>query len=277
MPFHKRMTCQQPVTILVAGPNGRTAFRYQNFSDETGKGRHGLLTGDPSNSTAEITIVDANFGTIQLSARSVISFLIAPPVTNGLIIDINGTNLVGFNGARTSGNDDFNINASPLQTEIIDAINDVANSFAANYVASAYEDFVILTTVATGYVTNTDTISSSIPGEISVSPFSGGGQTEGWSTITIGDRNLVSGVDWEVVETDPALSAASLAASISRIPGYSATALANVISILGPNGDSFNPEFSALQDGPVPNFVLVPGDGKVQYGTQSIGAVEIIK
>lgn len=279
MSMYKRMTCQQAVTILVPRVGTRTGFRYQNFTDETGKVRYGLLTGDPDRSTGTITISDATFGTVDVPSCSMINVL-NTTMTAGIIITINGNPLEGTVAPRVpgTGDDAFCIGAADVIQEIVDAINDASNSFAADIVASIIaegENQIKLEAVTPGYISNNMAITSSIPEEILVSDFSGGGQSAGKSKLYIGDMTLVPGLDWEVVEGNINASAHNLTDSISRISGYSATHLAGVIDVLGPTGSSFNPRFEALNVGTT-NFEVSPEDGKINVVGQTLGPIGII-
>lgn len=273
MSFKKRITCQQPITILVAGPN-RTGFKYQNFSDESNKSFVGLLNGDPNRSSATLTIIGDQFGSVGIPAKSQITIL--GPVSAVTTITIGANVLSANNGPRTSGSDDFDITAVDVYQDICDAINDAANSFAVGFDAMYENGQLVVKTVGAGYSYNSTVITSSDESEISVTPFSGGGQTPGNSKIFIGEYTLVPGIDWEVVNGNANVSAANLAAAISRLPKYTANAILNVIDISGPTGDSFNTRFEAIQDGLVPNYELSPSDGKMLIVGQSISSVEII-
>lgn len=77
------------------------------------------------------------------------------------------------------------------------------------------------------------------------------------AVLYIGGYRLVSGVDW-VVGGTATLSAVALAATISRLKGFRATSLAEVVSIFGPNGGAgFSIPFSFAYDGLVINFSTV--------------------
>lgn len=271
----RRITFQPPITILVPTVGTRTAFRYQMATDNTGRTNIGLLSGNPLGSTCQVTLVNADFGTTDIPAYSIIDIMSAP--TAGVIVlNIDGTLLSGVGVPRTPGNDDFDVTAADIALEITDAINDAANSFAVNFIAYNGAESVRIETVLGGYATNSTAISSNTVSEISVSEFSGGGQTTGNTVLYLDDRELWPGKDWEVVEGNINLSAINFAAALTRLPLYSAVAVGPVITITGPTGYDPGVRFESICTGLVENFSLVPSTGKVTLNGQVFGGIGII-
>ena len=138
------------------------------------------------------------------------------PLATGDTITINGTALTGTAGSRTSGSDDFSVSGASvaaIAAEIVDAINDPANSFAALVEAEATGvglDVVTLTAVTAGSGGNAITlaVSTTPAGGLiaSAANLSGGGSAGslvGDGVITIEDCDLVaSGVAAYQVRAD---------------------------------------------------------------------------
>jgi hypothetical protein len=77
----------------------------------------------------------------------------AAPLATGDTITLAGVALTGTAGVRTSGSNDFSVSSMTsdgIAAEIVAAINDTANSFAATIVASAILNVVTLTAVTAG-------------------------------------------------------------------------------------------------------------------------------
>lgn len=221
----RRFAPTKPFTVLVANPaTGRHGFRNQLILDSTGNARVGLMQGDPASATGTITISDAGFTVSEVAAKG--GFTLIPPLSVGTTITINGNVLTGISGARTPGSDDFNVDAVDVATEIEEAINDVANSFSGDVLACAIGEFVGLTAVTSGTAGNSITLATNAPTEVSLSGATlvGGGQTEGQSKLLLGVYTLTTGVNWYPTVGDATASATALAAAISNLPGYSASA-----------------------------------------------------
>ena len=77
----------------------------------------------------------------------------AAPLATGDTITIAGVPLTGTAGVRASGSNDFSVSSMTsdgIAAEVVAAINDTANSFAATIVASAILNVVTLTAVTAG-------------------------------------------------------------------------------------------------------------------------------
>lgn len=114
-------------------------------------------------------------------------------------VTIGGTTLTGVSGSRTSGNDDFSVDGtttSEIATEIIAAINDPANSFAATVNAMAIVNVVTITANTPGAGGNAITLS------VSTTP--PGGMTASGATLTGGGASptFLSGDGLKVYDCD---------------------------------------------------------------------------
>lgn len=261
-------------TILVPDvTRQRGGFRIQQIHEkDTSRVSHGLMTGNPGASSGTITVSSDVFGYTDVAATG--SFTVIDTVTTPITLTINGNTLTGTNGARTPGSDDFNINGTPetVAADIVSAINDAANSFDTDVVATASGSKVCLTAATAGF-TSID-IASDTPEQIQASgAFLTGGFQFGGSEqiITVGDFVLIPGVNWEVVEGDDVTTAANLAAAISNLPSFSATNGGTaVVTITGPNqGGALE-----LTEKAKSNFTVSPENGELTRSL-SVGPIEI--
>lgn len=88
----------------------------------------------------------------------------AAPLSAGDTITIGGVVLTGVSGDRTSGSDDFSVDGTTVATvaaEIVAAINDSSNSFAATVEASYSSGVVTITAVTAGAAGNSITLAVS--------------------------------------------------------------------------------------------------------------------
>jgi hypothetical protein len=269
----------KPFTVLVANPaTGRQAFRNQVVQDEGGRARIALMDGNPARATGTITVADAGFVLTELYATG--GFTVVPPLSAGVVITINGNALTGIAGARTPGADNFNVGATDVAAELVDAINDAANSFDGDVAACKAGNFVGLTAVTAGAGGNALTLATSDATQVSLSGATllGGGQSAGQSTLHIGPFTLVTGLHWNPTVGDANASATALAAAINNLPGYSASALAAVVTVTGPAGadESEGMVFSARYEGVTENFTLSPDTGYLGGGAPSLGPPELL-
>lgn len=170
------------ITITEDTDNVPTFVCLQNLTIECTEDGAECLNIDGSNTFASGTVVvDA-----LLSA--------------GDTVVINGNTLTGISGARTSGSDDFNAGlgtVDALAAEIAAALNDVANSFAADVSASATTDTVTIEAVTPGAGGNAITLS-----------VTGGNMTASGANLTGG-----GGVDSAVGSTEIAILDCTLLAA----------------------------------------------------------------
>jgi hypothetical protein len=248
-------------------------FEQQLITDTSGKSGVALVTSTLSNSTGTIQIVDAFFGVVEMAATGGITLLL--PLTPGVTITLAGHTLTGINVARTPGADDFNVLATNLAVELADAINDPLNTPHAHVVATPLgTDFVGLVAVIPGIAGNSIALVTNTATEVFLSHTTllGGGQSAGSSALQVGQFSLVTGVHWNTVPGDAALSAVQLAASIERLPGYSATPVADTVTVIGPMGmNDADLQFKALYQGTAVNFTLVPNTGFLGGGAPRLG------
>lgn len=131
--------------------------------ENTGAGEEALLiSGAGTFASGTVTVVNA-------------------PLAAGDTIVIGGTTLLGVTGARSSGADDFSVDATTaalLAIEIAAAINDSLNSFAATVSASESSGVVTITANTPGVGGNTITLS------VTTTP--AGGLTISGATLTGG-------------------------------------------------------------------------------------------
>lgn len=108
--------------------------------------------------------------------------VVTAPLAAGDVVTVAGVNLTAVAGGRTSGANNFNCTlgtTSAIAAEIVSALNDPANSFAATVTAVLNGPDVELTAVAPGAIGNTITLASTTvpPGGVTVSgaTMAGGG------------------------------------------------------------------------------------------------------
>jgi len=96
---------------------------------------------------------------------------VGPAPGAGDTITIGGVPLVGVAGARTPGSDDFDVTAglSTAAADIVAAINDGANSFAALVTAANVGAVVTITAVPVGALGNAVTLATNDPVELAIS------------------------------------------------------------------------------------------------------------
>jgi len=100
--------------------------------------------------------------------------------------------------------------------------------------------------------------------------------TTGYAYIYIGDYQLVADVDY-VTGGGVNATATNIAAAISRLKDFSATALGAVVSIDGPLGlDGETWRFEGEYGGSKTNYTLVPADGFLTSGDPHIGPPDLI-
>ena len=100
--------------------------------------------------------------------------------------------------------------------------------------------------------------------------------TTGAANLYIGEYELVSGVHYTPGGT-VALTAAALATAIDNLPGFSASDLGAVVSILGPYGpDGDSVTFNVVYDGTVANFTMLPTTEYMALGAPNVGPPRIL-
>jgi hypothetical protein len=97
----------------------------------------------------------------------------------------------------------------------------------------------------------------------------------GTAIITLGDYTLTSNVDY-AVDAVLANTASNIAAAITALPGFQATALAGVVTILYTIGPADLVDFSVVYYGTKTNFTLTPTDGLMGNGGPHFGAIALI-
>lgn len=273
----RNLRVSPPFTVLVADTGtGRRGFTNQVAITPDTRYSHVSLTGTPSASSGTITIVDASFPVEEIAATGY--FVINAPVTTGTTITINGNVLIGIAAPRVSGANNFNVTGSSeaVAADIVAAINDGANAFSGDVVATVSGDKVCLTAVTGGVDGNAVTLATNAPDEVLLASDTlfGGRQTGGASEIHLGPYTLSTGENWAVTVGDATASATSLADAINNLPGYSASSLANVITVEGPpNGDL---TFNVWHSSGTINFELSPVDGFLTANGPVVGAPTII-
>lgn len=269
----RKFTAPGPFEILVAPPPGTTRrkFTQQTVLDDQNQARIALLTDDPATSTGTITIDDADFILQDVLAMGLITFVGVP--TAGDTITIDGTVLTAVAGARTSGADDFSVSSGTPEgvvTDIVAAINDGSNSFTTIVTAAGMGDMVILTAVDTGSDGNVS-LATDNPTDIVLSGDSLlGGVSQGTSSVSVGDFTLVVGLQWEPTLGDTTASATALAAAINNLPGFTASSLGAVVTVVGPTGPD-EVRFEANQGGATTHFTLSPDGGSLTVGGPVLG------
>lgn len=262
----KKIYAQAPFTILVAGPAGRTSFTNQLIMDSSNNNQMGHLQGTPGSSSLQITISDANF---TADVQATVTLTVGAPLA-GDTLTVGGVTLTGIAGARTPGNDDFNVGAAVVADEIAAALNDALNSFATLVTAASVAPVVTLTAVPAGADGNAIAVSSSTAQLVFSTPTLSGGRTGGNNTLTFGDQTVTSSVDWIPVNGNANASAIALAAAIDSLPNFSAAAIAADITVTGPTGPS-EIEVSVTYTASGGNYTFTP-DTKIMTGTPSVGA-----
>lgn len=296
MPSSKSIGAQRPFKVLAPalqgstdpskGPSGNPVFKWKTFEQQylverpgpnrviqSGKrpglaNRSGiLLEGSPSSpSTGVIQVVGNSFvgptsvllGAYTLTTgedfqignfvQATASFLVnATPSTSTL--NINGLNLVPTGGAaRTPGANNYNNTlgtVGAIAAEIAAAINDGANAFGGTATAIAAGASVNLTAVPIGALGNALTLSSST------------------GTISASGANFTGGLD-DVEDT-----ALNLAAAIDILPGFSAIAVGDQVSVSAEQLLNIT-LFSKTGASPY-NFALTPGNGTLTGGDPHVG------
>lgn len=176
--------------------------------------------------------------------------------------DIAGIPLVGVAGARTPGSDDFRIDGTAgagtpasIASEIAAAINDGANSFAGTVTATATDDVVTLTLVATGSAGNAQTLVATLTDA---------------TDADIGAATFFGGADG--AESDFSLMAGISAASATQ--GKQAKLIDGIVARrFSDPGDNTS---SLMNDRIVLRNRLVPGIGDYARGTFDSTATVVV-
>jgi len=96
------------------------------------------------------------------------------------------------------------------------------------------------------------------------------------ATLYLGPYTITSNVDFTPGGTT-ALTATALAAAISALPEFSASAALSVVTITGPFGPMGNElRFEDIYAGSIANYTLSPTDGSLSSGEPFIGPPEIL-
>jgi hypothetical protein len=91
------------------------------------------------------------------------------------------------------------------------------------------------------------------------------------ATLHLGEFTITSNEDYTPGGTD-ALTAVALAAAIDGLPGFSAVAVGDSVTVTGPPGPGGNNiRFEAEYRGSIANFILDPTDGSFTGGEPTIG------
>jgi hypothetical protein len=199
-----------------------------------------------------VLTTDVEFVTTGGAVASATGVLTVVAFPSTATLTIGGVALTDAGAARTPGLDDYNGalgSAALIAADIVAAINDGANGFTAIVTAvDSGGGIITLTAVAAGFAGNSVTLLTSDAGD-----------------VTVSGANLAGGTD----AGDAA--ATSLAAAIDVLPGYSAVAVASVITVDGLVGPLGN-EAVFTSDGSSPqNFVFDPVDGTLDGAEPRIG------
>jgi hypothetical protein len=260
----------------------RTAMTMQHFVEVPGRGPKGVDQGTtpgtatrlghvqyttdtlPVNATGTITVGTAalagpttvllgnyvltsgeDFAVVQATATATV---VAFPSTATLTV--GGTALTDAGGARTPGSDDYDGtlgSAALIAADIVAAINDAANSFAAIATASdAGGGAITLTAVSLGGPGDAVTLTTSDAGDITVSGATFDGSVDGTAT--------------------------NLAAAIS-FPGYSATSVDDVVTVTGPVGPEGNYALFRAGGSSPYVFTLSPDNGSMSGAEPALGPI----
>jgi hypothetical protein len=191
-------------------------------------------------------ISDANTSSGQATATATVA---ATPSTATLTI--GGQALTPAAGPRTPGANDYNSTLGTvalIRADIVAAINDAANSFAAIATASSGVGGTLnLTAVPAGSLGNAVTLTSSDP------------------TITVSDATLTGGLDPDES------TALNLSVAIDALPEYSAVAASNVVTVTGLPGVLGNAVLFAATGSSPNNFTFSPEDQRMAGAEPKIG------
>lgn len=265
----------------------RKSFTFQHFPEVPGRGpettpeslntpgtstRWGhvayTVPATPVDATGTITISSNAFGgpTTMLVGQyeftsgydfavgSVVQAVAMATVTvspSAATLTVGGQALTPAGGARTPGNNDYDNTlgtVAQIRADIVAAINDPANGFAAIATASnGAGGNVSLTAVPVGAAGNAVTLG-----------------TNGVS-ITISGATFTSGLDADES------TAVNLAAAIANMPGYAAVAAGNVVTVTGIPGVLGNGVLFAATGSSPNNFTLSPDNGRMSGAEPTIG------
>ncbi len=265
----------------------RKSFTFQHFPELSGRGPEitpqslstpgvGTSWGHveytvppvPVNATGTITVASNAFGgpttvrigqyelttgddfaigtTVQATATATVT---ANP--SSATLTIGGQALTPAGGPRTPGSDDYNNTLGTvalIRANIVAAINDAANSFAAIATASSGVGGTLnLTAVPAGSLGNAVTLTSSDP------------------TITVSDATLTGGLDPDES------TALNLSVAIDALPEYSAVAASNVVTVTGLPGVLGNAVLFAATGSSPNNFTFSPDDQRMAGAEPKIG------
>lgn len=227
-----------------------------------------LYEGTPGPSTGDITVADASFGTVTLSASG--SFEVVGTVSIGTTITFtDGTTTRTLTAAAVPGVDEVDPTSDPVSEAIANAINDAANSLD-DIVTACFKGSVVEVT-AIPAITDSVSISTNAPSEIQIltETLVGGGQAPLNVDILLGEFTLVPGLDFQVVEDDTAGTATNLAVSVNNLAGFTATVLGSVVTVTGPASRSTR--FEVVHRGPTVNFTLSPDAGVMTTAETLVG------
>lgn len=301
----KLIGAQKPFTMLLGITRGnsdpskglagnptvvRSTFRSQNFVEVGGRGpdtnartdsapgtstRSGLVTytvlGVPVRGSGDVTVSSNNFRgptsvrvgehlftsgqdfdvAADTQATGNFTVVATPSVAD---LTINGVVLSAAAGARTSGSDNYDGTLGTvalIAADIIAAINDTANSFSDIVTASSGGGAIVTLTADStsfpGAAGNAITLATSDAADV----------TRSGALLTLGVSN-----------TDG--TATNLAAAIDMVPGYSASALLSVVSVIGPSGPIGN-QISFYAEGFSPANFTFATDGTLEGAEPRIG------
>lgn len=100
--------------------------------------------------------------------------------------------------------------------------------------------------------------------------------TTGAAKLYLGEYELISNVHYTPGGTTD-LTATAIALAIGNLPGFEATALASVVTILGPYGpDGDTITFEVVYEGTHTNFILAPTTGFMGDGAPVVGPPRIL-
>jgi hypothetical protein len=93
----------------------------------------------------------------------------------------------------------------------------------------------------------------------------------GLAELVLGEYRLLAQLDFAIGAL-PANTATNVAAAISALPGWTATAALDVVEVTRELGPADEVDFQALHHGTKVNFTLVPSTGTLGGGNPVIGS-----
>lgn len=247
-------------TMVLTGHPTRRGYYVQNVHQEGGRFTDGVLSGAPTAATGTVTV------DLQVVAQVV-------TITVGG--DIQATDIARVN----DGTDNFDHTVVPG-----DDANTVASGLAAAldasplYSAAAALNVVTVTAAVPGtpFTLTDQTVNTQAGGAdlvctvlTTVANVASNFDTD-TAILTLDGYELKSSVHYAVDVNSVANTATNLAAAISELHGYSASALGAVVTISGPVGPDGRVPFTVLHYGSKKNLTLSPTSGTLTPGNPAL-------